>query len=319
MHQEFRELLKTATGVSEHIIAVLIDIRGFTPFSKKVDSVDTAIYIKKVYEKLIDEYFSHASFFKPLGDGLLITIPYTEENLNEVATDTIEKCFTIMEEFGSICANDPMINFETPQKVGIGLSRGSTCRLISGNKTLDYSGRVLNLTSRLMDLARPSGIVFDANFGITLLPDDLIELFSNDSVYIKGIAEREGEAIDIYHTKDVNIHPSNKHPFDKTKWGRKQDIMTLKQIRDYQSFLFYLDSEPTDPDRIKISITHPHVIRGKKQTDLVYKFDYTDFQYILDAGRPLVKVVFVALIKRLEKNGVRSNWEVQIDILYPKK
>ena len=48
MHREFKELLKNATGRSEFIIAVLIDIRGFTPFSKSVESAEVAMFIKKV-------------------------------------------------------------------------------------------------------------------------------------------------------------------------------------------------------------------------------------------------------------------------------
>lgn len=78
MHREFKELLKDATGMSEYVIAVNLDIRGFSSFSKKVESPDVALFIKKVYSKLLDGYFPNASFFKPTGDGLLLTIPYNE-------------------------------------------------------------------------------------------------------------------------------------------------------------------------------------------------------------------------------------------------
>ena len=81
MHREFRELLEKATGFSEFVVAINVDIRGFSPFSKTVESPEVAMFIKRVYMKLIDEYFSNASFFKPTGDGLLVILPYTEENL----------------------------------------------------------------------------------------------------------------------------------------------------------------------------------------------------------------------------------------------
>jgi len=81
MHRTFRKLLESAIGISEFIIAVNLDIRGFSSFSKEVESPSVAMFIKKVYMKLIDTYFSDASFFKSTGDGLLMIIPYTEKNL----------------------------------------------------------------------------------------------------------------------------------------------------------------------------------------------------------------------------------------------
>jgi class 3 adenylate cyclase len=171
MHREFKELLKDATGMSEYVIAVNLDIRGFSSFSKKVESPDVAVFIKKVYLKLLDGYFPNASFFKPTGDGLLLTIPYNESNLQANVRQTIDSSLEITKTFCTFCENDPMITFETPKKIGIGLSRGTACCLISQDKIMDYSGRVLNLASRLMDVARPSGIVFDAVFGEGLLSD----------------------------------------------------------------------------------------------------------------------------------------------------
>jgi class 3 adenylate cyclase len=163
MHREFRELLNEAKGESQYVIAVNADIRGFSAFSKTVESPDTAIFIKRVYITLIDKYFPNAFFFKPTGDGLLLTIPYEDKSLKEVIRATVDTCLKVVEQFPKFCEDDPMINFETPQKIGIGISRGTVCRLVSKDKTLDYSGRVVNLASRLMDMARPGGIVFDAS------------------------------------------------------------------------------------------------------------------------------------------------------------
>jgi len=269
--------------------------------------------------KLIDEYFSNASFFKPTGDGLLIIIPYTEENLDKVVNKTIMTCLHVLIDFGSFCVNDPMINFEVPRKVGIGLSRGSACRLISGDKILDYSGKVLNLASRLMDLARPRGIVFDANFGIELLPGKLIKLFAKESVYIKGIAERE--PVDIYYTKDyTRISPLNKQPIEEIKWKRVEDTKTLKQIRDFgPRFEYDLPTKPVDPDKIKVKITHQGVVRGRKREEVIDTFDFDNFEYYLDAGNPRVEIEFDALAKRLEMGGAKDSWDVDIEIVYPEK
>ncbi|MFQ5868227.1 MAG: adenylate/guanylate cyclase domain-containing protein [bacterium] len=319
MHKVFRKLLEDATGVSEFIIAVNLDIRGFSLFSKKVESPDTAMFIKKVYMRLIDNYFPNASFFKPTGDGLLIILPYTEKDLQDVAENTINSCLKVLKEFGTFCVNDPMINFEVPRKVGIGLSRGTACRLVSESKILDYSGRVLNLASRLMDFARPSGIVFDAEFGIELLSDKQIELFEKDSIYIKGIAERD--PVDIYYTKDLTrIPPLSKQPIDRIKWNSYKQTLTLRKIKDYPPrFRYPLTSEPVDPSEIKVRMTYPGVVRGRKRKGFISIFDFSNFEYSLEAGEPIVTVEFDALAKRLEAEGVKDSWGIEIEIMYPEK
>jgi len=319
MHRLFRKMLKDARGVSEFIIAVNIDIRGFSSFSKKVESPETAMFIKRVYIKLIDNYFSDASFFKSTGDGLIITIPYTEENLQIITRRTVDFCFKVLREFGTICENDPMINFEVPRKVGIGMSRGTACSLVSKDTVLDYSGRVLNLASKLMDLARPSGIVFDADFGIELLLDEQIELFAEDKIYIKGIAERE--PIGIFYTKKLtSISPLNKQPLDKIQWNTIKDTKTLKQIKDMgPTFIYYIKTLPIDPSEIRAKIIYPGVIRGRRHQDFITTFNFFDFDYYLEAGKPRLDVKFDALVEKLEKKGVKDSWKVSIEIMYPEK
>ena len=125
MHREFRKLLTEATGSSEFVIAINADIREFTSFSKTVESTEVAMFIKRVYMKLIDEYFNNASFYKPTGDGLLVIIPYTEANLADIVKGTIDSCLALLVNFSSICIGDPMINFDVPKRIGIGISRGS--------------------------------------------------------------------------------------------------------------------------------------------------------------------------------------------------
>ena len=117
MHKEFLKLLEKATGRSEDVIAINLDIRSFTPFCKTVDSLRVATYITRVYLKIIKDYFKNASYYKPTGDGLIIIIPYTRENLHEVANLAIESCLKLLQDFSSLCIDDPMINYSTPQKL----------------------------------------------------------------------------------------------------------------------------------------------------------------------------------------------------------
>lgn len=319
MHREFRKLLEKAKGCSEHVVAVNVDIRGFSSFSKTVESSDVAMFIKRVYKKLIDKYFPNASFYKPAGDGLLIIVPYTEKSLKQLVTRCVRACFRVLKDFGSFCAKDPMINFEVPKKVGIGLSRGSACCLVSDGKILDYSGRALNLASRLMDLARPSGIVFDANFNIALLPNDLKRLFKKETVYIKGIAELK--AMEIYCTKDyTRISQLSKQPIEEIKWNTKKDTLTLKKIRDFEPlFVYELPSKPLDSNKIKVKIDHPAVVRGRHKKGIWTSFSFPHFKYSLEAGKPLVSIEFDELADQLEEYGIKDNWSVEIKIIYPEK
>jgi len=223
----------------------------------------------------------------------------------------------VLKEFGTFCANDPMINFEIPRKIGIGMSRGTACRLISKNKIIDYSGRVLNLASRLMDFARPTGIVFDADFGIELLSNEQVKLFCKESIYIKGIAERE--PIDIWYTKDlIKVPASAKQPLDKIKWKIDPHHWTLGNIKKHaKTFTYTLQSEPIDPEAIRVKIHHPAILKGRKQSGYETTFQFANFEYILEAGKPNIEIQFDALAKRLESNGVKNPWPVKLEIIYP--
>jgi class 3 adenylate cyclase len=319
MHRAFRKLLEKARGVSDFVVALNLDIRGFSDFSKKVESPNTAMYVKRVYVRLIDEYFDYASFFKPTGDGLLVIIKYKESDLQKIVRKTIDSCVKVVGDFDSFCANDPMINFNVPERIGIGIARGTACRLVSGNVILDYSGRVLNLASRLMDIARPSGIVFDSNFGIELLSDEQIKLFDRDSIYLRGISEEE--TLDIFYSKKwTEIQVINKQPLTKVKWEEISDIKTLKKIKDcYPTFQYRLSSEPSNEKDIKVRVEHIAVIRGKKRTDIQTIVDFTDFKYTLDAGRPVIDMNYGKLAERLVKNGVKDSYKVHIRIRYTQK
>ena len=74
----FREFLQDAEGRSEFIIATMCDIRDFSQFSTIHESPDLAMFIKRFYLKLLDEYFADVAFAKPTGDGLILVFRYSE-------------------------------------------------------------------------------------------------------------------------------------------------------------------------------------------------------------------------------------------------
>jgi class 3 adenylate cyclase len=318
MHGEFLDLLDDAIGVSEFIIAINLDIRGFSAFSMNVESSETAIFLKKVYKKLITDYFTDASFFKPTGDGLLVIIKYTEGSLKECVTNSISTCLSAIKDFDSLLKDDPMINFEVPNKIGIGLSRGAACSLVADGRILDYSGRVINLASRLMDLARPSGIIFDEKFGIDLLPAEISELFTKEEVYFKGIAERE--PVVIYYTHDYSmILEINRQPIEKTKWQILNKRKNLKEIKLSKLFIHRLPSEPIYPSQIKVKIIYPLVVEDKKIKGKQRMHDFNDFEFKIERGKPCIVLNYAKLAAYLISRAIKDNWEIQLEIIYPEK
>ena len=211
MKDTLRQALEDAEGKTAFLIAIVCDVRGFSSFSQRHESEEAALFIKRVYIKLIDDYFPFADYFKSTGDGLLFGVHYNEKDIREKAQQTVRACLKAARDFPTFCKNDPMINFAPPDKIGFGVARGTACCLVSHDQVIDYSGHVLNLASRLMDLARPFGVVLDGAFGIDLLPPATKKLFRAEEVYIRSVAEREPRAIYVLNDA-VEIPQSAREP-----------------------------------------------------------------------------------------------------------
>lgn len=316
MHRQFRKLLENATGISQYIVAINLDIRGFTPFCQTVDSVEVATYIAKVYMKIIDDYFSNVSFYKPTGDGLLLVIGYDEESLKEIVNSTVKSCLKLLEDFEDLCKGEAMINFPTPSKIGIGITRGSACCITSEEKILDYSGKVLNLASRLMDIARPSGIVLDSGLGIDLLPHEEKELFLEDAVYVRGIAEEE--PITVYYTKEYTlISGIHKYPIKEPKWKKVTHAITLKDFKHFDLFVLPLKYKPLDARQIRIEISFDHV--KKYITSYCFSVGNKEVYYEMTGKKHEIIFAVPPLAKKFEKAGVTDNMEITFEIDYPTK
>jgi len=318
MHRLFRKALDDATGVSQFVIVVIIDIRGFSAFSQRCESPDTAMFIKRVYMKMIDMYFNFASFYKSTGDGLLLTIPFDEKNLEETCRKVIASCMACHSEFANICNGDPMITFEVPTKIGIGIARGTACCLISGETIIDYSGRLLNLASRLTNLARPSGIVIDGAFGIDLLTKEQKDNFGEEGVYLDGIAE--DEPIQVYFTKEFTTIPKrNRQPIAAKRWRNMRDIKPYRDLLKFTRFRYYLESEPVSSEDIKITVTHYKVVAKRVEKKYVTIIDFADFTYEVAGGKPILWLNCAKLCEILEKNQVKKNMNVIIEISHVEK
>jgi len=319
MNGKFREALNEAVGQSEFVIVVFVDIRGFSKFSKHRESPDTAMYIKRVYTRLIDEYFPSATFYKPTGDGLLIVMSYDHKTLADKCKEVIQSCSRCHNEFADICKGDPMINFDVPSSVGIGVARGTACRLKSGDTILDYSGHILNLASRLMNLARPSGIVIDGAFGFELLSEDQRKLFVEDNAYLRSIAE--DTPIKVYILKDVvSIPPENKQPLAEERW---EVIETERTVQEWQTFKKWyrtdLNTTLKRPDAIEVFCTHPVIVEGKLSSSAETSHQLFKVMYYKRAGQPCIGVDIDELMGYLASKNVPPDTKVRLSVGYVPK
>jgi class 3 adenylate cyclase len=323
VHRRFLELLPQVTGQSKPSIALNLDVRGFSQFSLTVDSVDAAIYIRKVYERILTDYFPYADFFKSTGDGLLLVFELDErdeENLKKTANRVVTTALDLLDAFPTLLEDDSWIYFEVPKQIGIGVARGAASRLAAGDETLDYSGNALNSASRLMDIARPSGVVIDSSFPFHLLDDELQQPFTEDpNVYVRSIAEKL--PTNVFYTADLTTIPTaNRKPLDKVEWKEINQEFTLAKMKQTAYFLFDLEAEPIDPSKIFVTLDHPAVTPsgGRSKgilTEVKPRAD--EVFYSVDAGRPRLTIQYSALVERLETKGVKRSWPLKLLIRYP--
>ena len=317
MHRVFRERLDGAEGRSEFIVAVIADIRGFSAFSTHHESVETAVYIKRVYTRMIDEYFPGASFYKPTGDGMLITMPYTdtEESLRQAAQAAVGGCLRCLDEFATICEGDPIINFEVPAGIGFGVAQGPACCLASGDAVLDYTGHYLNLTSRLTDLARPRGIVMDGGFALELLPDEQQQLFEEEQVYLPSVSEETPRT--VYIQKGVvELSEAARRPLSLEQWERIEVQRTVREWRlALPRYRVRLPKTPKRLDGIRATIFFPMYRKGKRVRAL-QRDAPAPFSYELEADRAAVMLDVDQMLALLSRWGVPRTAATRVVIEY---
>lgn len=303
MHNLLKEHLENVKGESKLVIVVSIDVRDFSKFSKSKDSSDVAMFISKFYLKIIEQFedICEDFFFKPTGDGLLICIPYSEKNLKERFEETINISMNCHKEFNSMFDNIAVINFATPEFIGIGISRGSASEIKSnnGNKslTLDYSGHKLNLASRLQDIARPSGIVFESERDLNLLPKEIKDLFVVKKLYVKSLAE--DKPISVCYLKDhVEIRQENMEPISSQWLIETREFSKKQLIKGNLDYVISLKQGKIDRSLIDVKILRPG-IKIKDGIDGEITFDLkedNDYEFSQESGESKVLLLTKKII-----------------------
>ncbi len=313
--QRLKDQLRTAVGDSRFVVVVFLDIRGFSTFAKLAESSESAVFLKSAYTSIMDSYFDDATFFKPTGDGLLVILDYDEASLQEVVQTAVDTSIRLVEAFPTICDEDPMVNFEVPGKLGIGLARGAATRLHSDDEVLDYSGRPLNLAARLMDMARPSGVIFSDALGLNLLDEAVLKRFEADNVYVRGVAEDEPMSIH-YLAESTVIEDVYKRPLHRTHvHAENEQEVTVREMEQMGNLRFALSKEPVDRSKIRLVAHFPDATPSGKKTALLSVTEVPGV-YGEDAAGPHVRVSMPAVAERVKRRGAKSTWTGSIKIEY---
>ena len=236
-HERLHALLPSAVAESCQVIATFLDIRGFSSFSAKGESFDSALYLRSVYSTILDKYFADVNFFKPTGDGLLLVheLPPDAAKVRSLVNSVLGRCLALVDDFGQLTDTDIMVNFPAPQRLGVGIARGSVTRLVSDRMVLDYTGRCLNLAARLMDKARPFGVVFSDKHALALMEPEVAASFKEDRICIRGISEQE--PLGIYITRGVEITASDREPVTSSlfAWG-EPETLSVEKVRGLDTY-----------------------------------------------------------------------------------
>ncbi len=283
MHRNLHLYLAKAHGESRHVIAISIDIRGFSKFCKSTDSADVALFISKFYLILIEKFktIDPEVFYKPTGDGLMVCISYDESNLQERFQKVMQSSMECVNEFESLFDNLSVINFETPKALGIGIARGSASAVLAEDGedqlVIDYSGHKLNFAARLQDLARPSGIVFEKTSNFELLSPEVQEQFSDTEIYVRSVAE--DKPVTVSFTTDLTkINPQNLEPLS-AKWGTTSVTYTKSSLLRTNANISVakLSEVKKSVHHVRVFVAKPHATIPDMESsrDLVENDDFT--------------------------------------------
>jgi class 3 adenylate cyclase len=304
VHRRQKAYLEQAVGHSESAVIVNLDIRGFSEFSRRVDPVDAAAFLKTAYLRLLKGPFESATWFKPTGDGLLLAFRYEPDSVSETCQRVSLAAKTAIDMFPEIADGDPMVNFSYPELVGVGLARGSVARIAKNALTLDYSGRILNLASRLMDMARPRGLVIDREtFGRELVDPSFEKDLVEELVYVRGISEdipRPVLCLPEYTTIDRRF----KEPILPDRFVQTVD-MTLKQMKVLApKWAVDLDRPPRSAGEIEVRILYEQRPRaGLSPSKILFR----KVERVIESGpKPEAVIALDEIIEKIAADGAKA-------------
>jgi class 3 adenylate cyclase len=316
MHRDLLKALPVAKGEAKHVVVLFLDIRGFTSFPGFAESIQSAMYLKKMYVAIIKKFFPDHSFFKLTGDGMMVVYCHEEGDLAKIATKVVGSSLKLVTAFPTLLRGDAMITFDVPTHLGIGIARGAATQLLSGSLVLDFSGRPLNVAARLMDLARPQGVVLEGSFTKDVIGAANFRKLSPAKAYIRGIAENS--PLDILLVKNwTNLRDEAKRPIGRYVWHRQTYPLKLKQLSERgPRFGYVLQKPPAFTDEIKVIARTKNVLASGRTSRNTTSTFPVEHYYEDDSGIDKIRLDLEKTARVLALGGIKDTWDVTIEISY---
>ena len=178
-------------------IIVFTDIRGFTKWSENIEVFrHSPDFVGTFYDSLKKPFYNW--YFKRLGDGSLFIKELKENEHKKLILSILTHIKKINEHFDKLCKDfEEQRGQATSLSLGWGVARGSVNKIINDDGSEEYIGAVINKTSRLCDIARPYGLVIDAQDFSNL--DKYQHMFSKQLRRIKSL----GDAVEVWVTEEI--------------------------------------------------------------------------------------------------------------------
>jgi hypothetical protein len=235
-----------------------------------------------------------------------------------MANSVVYKAIKFVDDFPTLCEGDDLVYFKTPSKIGVGISRGSACCIFSKGQVIDFSGKPLNLTARLCDMARPLDVVFDESISSCIPAEELDKNFLNEKVYAKGVTDKE--PITVYCTAKTRIPISYKRKPTEPEWATDYVEVTLEQLSSVTSELFtvLMAKTPLDENEI-VAIVSFDESGGIDRKIYSIKDKTTEFKYKKTGKENRASFNRLIFIESLKKRNVKPEDLVKVEVTYPIK
>ena len=300
------------------MVALFVDVRGFTSFAGITESTDTAEFLKAMYTSMLKDDFPDCEYFKLTGDGMMVIYHFEdEESLLAQVRNVITKSLALVERFPTITRGIRMIDFPVPTRLGIGVARGSATLIATSDATIDYTGRPLNLAARLMDLARPSGIVIESSLGIDVLDEAIRGRFAPDQVYITGIAEEASLA--VFYLKDhTEISDYSKLPIKPPiRFVETPEKLSLRELQERGArFQQRLSQEPARTDDALVHLAYPKAKADGNKSATARWTPSRKVEIVKRLNQWHAEIDYTAICKELSGDRCKSTWPVEITLEY---
>jgi hypothetical protein len=167
-----------------------------------------------------------------------------------------------------------------------------------------------------MGLARPSGVVLDGAFQISLLKPEVQRLFAEADVYLRGLAE--DSPLRIFCLRDVVKLPAEAlHPLTVEKWDSWSNSLALKEWEKYAPTLrIDLPTPLKRPDAAIIKLFHAPYRGQKRVKGPLSSRTYRGWEYKMAGADAYLRVDLESLLDLLKKEGVPANAQLNIQAEY---